>query len=459
MNAPKLGVADAIEARLKKAPVRTAARVGHVTAVTGPVIRAALPDARVGEVVQIEGRGDDGQPEATALEAEVIGFDKDGAILMPLGPTAGITHRAAVRPTGRPLRVPTGEAVRGRVLDALGRPADDGGPLVVPADDWRPLDGPPPEAMGRRRVTETIPTGVRCIDGVLTLGLGQRVGVFAAAGTGKSTLLGQIARHIDCDSVVLALIGERGREVRSFIEDNLGDGLGRSTVIVSTSDQPALLRLKAAHTATAIAEAARARGENVVLMMDSVTRFARALREVGLAAGEPPGRQGYPSSVFAELPRLFERAGSDDVGTMTALYTVLVAGDEIEEPVADEAMSLLDGHVVLSRKLAARGHYPAVDITQSVSRLFGELDLSPLHRQASALVREAVALYEENYDKIALGLYEPPSQREQQLLAALPAVQAILRQGGDDPTQLAGTVERMAAVFGMGQQASETEAA
>ncbi|HEY8668236.1 MAG TPA: FliI/YscN family ATPase, partial [Tepidisphaeraceae bacterium] len=290
-------------------------RSGYVTAVTGTVIRAIVPDVRIGEICRIERAG------MPPLEAEVVGFDRQDVVLLPLGRLEAIAIKAFVAPSGAAPTVPAGPAVRGRVLDAMGQPIDGLGPIN--SAQRAPMVAPPPNPLHRVRITKPISTGVRAIDGLLTLGRGQRVGIFAAAGVGKSTLLSMIARNVEADSVVLALIGERGREVVGFLEDDLGEeGMKKSTVVVSTSDQPALLRLKAAYTATAIAEEARRRGEQVVLMMDSVTRFARALREVGLAAGEPPGRQGYPASVFATLPTLFERAGNDEYGSITALYTV-----------------------------------------------------------------------------------------------------------------------------------------
>jgi FliI/YscN family ATPase len=376
-------------------------RTGYVTAVTGTVVRAAVPDVRIGEICHIHRKG---LPD---LDAEVVGFDRQDVLLMPLGRLEAISIKAAVTPSGQDPWAPAGQAVRGRVLDALGQPIDGKGPLVNPLKS--PMTVPPPNPLLRKRITEPLSTGVKAIDAMLSIGRGQRVGIFAAAGVGKSTLLSMIARNVAADTVVLALIGERGREVVGFLEDDLGEeGLKKSTVVVSTSDQPALLRLKAAYTATAIAEEARRRGEQVVLMMDSVTRFARALREVGLAAGEPPGRQGYPASVFATLPILFERAGNDEHGSITALYTVLVTGDDLEEPVADETISLLDGHVVLSRKLAARGHYPAIDILRSKSRLMNEIATKE-HRQAAQKAGQVLALYEENYDKISVGVYESGS--------------------------------------------------
>jgi len=385
-----------------------AGRQGRLEAVIGTAIRARVPDVRIGDVCDIEtGHG-------RAVQAEVVGFDAHGVLLMPLGNLEGTPIRATVRPEPVPPDVPAGSAVLGRVLDAFGCPIDGAGPLTT---SRAPLHRSPPAPLSRERIRTPLVTGVRAIDGLLTFGRGQRVGIFAGAGVGKSTLLSALARNVEADVVVLALIGERGREVASFIEDDLGDeGMRSSVVVVSTADEPALRRLRAAYTATAIAEAFREEGRSVVLLMDSVTRFARALREIGLAAGEPVGRQGYPASVFAALPRLFERAGNDARGSITAMYTVLVTGDDLSEPIADETMSLLDGHVILSRTLAARGHYPAIDVLRSKSRVMQEVTTSE-HRADASWASRVVATYEANEPKISLGVYTPATEEDRVLIS------------------------------------------
>lgn len=374
-------------------------RSGPVIEITGTIVRARVPDVRLGEMCLIERSG-----PGDVMPAEVVGFDQNGALLVPLGRLTHVCQNSIVKPAGFDVHVPVGDLVRGRVVNALGEPIDGCGPLD--AAQRAPMVAEPPNPLSRRPFGRVFDTGVRAIDTMLTIGEGQRIGIFAAAGAGKSTLMAMICRNVDADVRVLALIGERGWEVSQFIERDLGpEAMSKSTVVVSTSDQPALLRLKAAYTATAIAENARREGKRVVLLMDSVTRFARALREVGIAAGEPVGRQGYPASVFATLPQLFERAGNDTNGSITAFYTVLVAGDDLEEPIADESISLLDGHIILSRKLAERGHYPAIDVRQSVSRWMTKL-VTKNHQETARRAKETIALYEDNYDKFACGVYE-----------------------------------------------------
>lgn len=391
---------------------------GHVTASSGPLLRAELPGARVGDLCRIEIRGGDWIP------AEAIGFDERGLMLMPIRPVQGVALHARVRRAGTTITVPSGGAVRGRVLNAIGEPID-GGPTLDRAR-LVPMMSSPPNPMRRQFVDTVMPLGIPVIDGLMTVGRGQRVGIAAPAGVGKSTLLASIAEQVSADLVVLALIGERGREVRPFVEKVQERGGERATVVVSTSDQPALMRLKAAFTATAIAEAAAAEGANVVLMMDSVTRFARALREIGLAAGEAPGRQGFPASVFESLPKLFERAGNGERGSITAFYTILVTGDDLTEPVTDEAISLLDGHIVLSRELANRGQYPAIDVLHSVSRLMNDL-VDARHQEIAKKFRAILGLYEKNYDRISLGKYQPPTDEDRDLFGRVKAALGFLR--------------------------------
>lgn len=416
------------------------AREGRVTQLRGAVLHATLPEACVGEVCHVS------RPAGGVVGAQVIGFEREAALLMPLGALTSIAAGARVVPAPTAATYPCGAAVWGRVLDAMGEPMDGRGALR--SDQRAPLIAPAPPAMERKRIRTPLATGVRAIDGLLTLGVGQRVGVFAAAGAGKSTLLGMITRNVEADHVVVALIGERGREVREFVEDNLGSsGLARSAVVVSTDDQPALMRLRAAYAATAIAEAARARGERVVLLVDSITRFARALREVGLAAGEAPGRQGYPGSVFATLPQLFERAGNDAHGSITALYTVLVAGDDLTEPIADETLSLLDGHIVLSRRLAEQRVRPAIDVPASVSRLARQVS-DEEHLRAADAALKVLATHQHNEDKIKMGLFKPADERERKRVAAHPKVLEFLAQSEHECVDFAATRERLLREFG-----------
>lgn len=414
---------------------------GRVTALTGLVVRASLEGARQGELVEIRG-------PAGPLQAEVVGLRDQEAVLLPLGEARGVGLDAEVVPTGRPLAVRVGPGLLGRVLDGLGRPLD-GRPLPGGLARWA-VDRPAPSPMERRRIAEPMALGLRAVDGLLTVGRGQRLGLFAGSGVGKSTLLGQIARQARADLAVVCLLGERGREVRDFLEDALGpDGLARSVVVVATSDVPALVRLRAAHVATAVAEwFAEVEGREVLFLLDSLTRFARAQREVGLAAGEPPVRQGYTPSVFSALPRLLERAGTRARGGITAVYTVLVAGGDMDEPVADEVRGLLDGHVVLDRRLASRGQFPAVDVLQSLSRLMPAL-AGERHRAAAARLRALVAAYESQRDLIALGAYRRGSDpRVDEAIDRIGDVEAFLAQGTRECVPREETVARLEGLFG-----------
>ncbi len=419
------------------ARARTVSLRGRVTSVTGLAMRAAVAGVRTGEIVQVERGG--GPP----LLAEVVGFERGEAVLLPLGDSAGVGPDSCADPTGRPLAISVGPALLGRVLDGLGRAAD-GDPPAEGLASWE-VDRPPPAPLARRRVERVLPLGVRALDALLTVGEGQRIGLFAGSGVGKSTLLAQIARNADCDLCVVCLVGERGREVRDFVEDALGpEGRRRSVVVAATSDAPALVRLAAPRVATSIAEwFAEREGRRVLLLVDSLTRFARAQREVGLAAGEPPARQGYPPSVFAALPRLVERAGGRARGTITAVYTVLVAGGDLDEPIADEARGILDGHVVLDRRLAEAGRWPAVDPLQSLSRLMPAL-VEDRHRAAAARVRALLAAYEARREIIALGAYVPGADAlADEAISRMPALERFLAQAPHERAPFEETVEAL----------------
>ena len=411
---------------------------GSVQALIGLAVHATVPGARAGDVVEIVRR--DGPP----LEAEVIGFERDRATLLPLGDARGIGPDDVVRATGRPLSVQASDALLGRVLDGLGRPIDGGPPPEGVA--W-PLMREAPSPLSRARIERPMATGVRAIDGLMTFGEGQRIGLFAGSGVGKSSLLGRIAQRADADVVVVALVGERGREVREFLEDSLGEeGLARSVVVCATSDAPALVRMRSAWVATALAEHFRDAGRRVLLLMDSVTRFARAAREVGLAAGEPPARRGYPPSALATLPRLLERGGMGERGSITAIYTVLVEGSDLEEPIADEVRGILDGHVVLDRELAARGRWPAIDPLRSLSRVMDRV-VGADHREAARALREHLAVYEAKRDLVLLGAYESGRDRRlDEALARIDDIEAFLRQEPGETSSLAETARRLGAL-------------
>ena len=384
-------------------PLAVKGRVSHVI---GTIIRAVVPAVRVGEICLLRNPGEDFE-----LNAEVVGFVKDAALLTPIGDMHGVSSTTEVIPTGRPHLVPVGPSLFGRVLDGMGKPMDMATKGKLTPEAYYPVYQETPDPLTRRIIDRPLPLGVRVLDGLLTCGEGQRMGVFAAAGGGKSTLLSMLVRGAAVDVAVLALIGERGREVREFIERDLGEeGLKRSIVVCATSDKSSMERAKAAYVATAIAEFFRDQGKRVLLLMDSVTRFARALREIGLAAGEPPTRRGFPPSVFANLPKLMERVGMSHKGSITALYTVLVEGDDMTEPVADETRSILDGHIVLSRRLGAANHYPAVDVLASASRVMNAV-ITNEHKAAAGRVRELMAKYAEIELLIKIGEYKPGSDK------------------------------------------------
>ncbi|MCL2003395.1 MAG: flagellar protein export ATPase FliI [Oscillospiraceae bacterium] len=375
---------------------------GHVQVISGLTVEADGPAVQIGEMCRIYTLADD-----RFMPAEVVGFRDGRVLLMPYGDLNGVGPGSRVVSTNRTLTVPVGEALKGRVLDGLGNPLDDGPPIVP--DTLYPVENSPPNPLSRPMITEIMPLGVRAIDGLLTCGRGQRIGIFAGSGVGKSTLLGMIARNAKSDVNVITLIGERGREVNSFLKNDLGEeGLKRSVVVVASSDRPALIRAKSAMVGTSIAEYFRDKGLNVLLMMDSLTRYAMAQREVGMAAGEPPVSRGYTPSVYTVMPRLLERAGNAPAGSITAMYTVLVEGDDLNEPITDTARGILDGHIVLSRRLANRNHYPSIDVLASISRLMPEVSEREHYRQAGR-IKSMMAVYDDAQDLINIGAYKAGS--------------------------------------------------
>lgn len=417
-------------------------RTGKVCQLSGLLIESVGPNAAVGEMCEIfSGNG------TSRVDAEVVGLRQGRVLLMPYGDVSGVGLDCEVVATSRFQQVPVGSALLGRVIDAFGQPLDAGAPL--PPAQHRQLHAEPLNPLTRPPIAEVLETGVRAIDTLLTLGRGQRVGIFAGSGVGKSTLLGMIARHMHADVNVIALIGERGREVRDFIDKCLGPaGLARSIVVVATSDQPALVRARAAYTATTIAEFFRDAGLDVLLTMDSVTRFAMAKREISLSAGEPPTARGYTPSVFAALPRLLERCGTaKSGGSITALYTVLAEGDDFNDPISDTLRSILDGHIMLSRRLANHGHYPAIDPLQSVSRLLG--DLAAKGEQES--IRAALALlsvFEKNHQMIEIGAYRAGTNPElDRAVKLMPELNRFLRQGTEQPTTRADSLRALQSIL------------
>jgi flagellum-specific ATP synthase len=422
--------------------LETVRRRGAVAHVVGLVIESEGPPARIGELCWLEDPRTEGTGGERKVPAEVVGFRGGRLLLMPLGNTTDVGPQSRVVAAGRPLAAPVSPGLLGRVLDGLGRPMDGLGPVA--GAERRSVIASPPPPLERRRIGETLPLGVRAIDALVTCGRGQRLGIFSAAGVGKSALLGMIARNTRADVNVVGLIGERGREVRDFLERDLGEeGLARSVVVVATSDRPAVERIKGALVATTLAEYFRDQGLDVMLMMDSITRFAWAQREVGLAVGEPPTRNGYTPSVFAALPKLLERAGCAATGSITGLYTILTEDEDLTDPVAEASRSILDGHVALSRKLASRGHYPAIDLLQSVSRLMPEV-VTPEHWEAANTVRQIVADYTDAEDLVSIGAYQGgQNPRTDRALAHIDAVWSFLRQDLDEEAGFGGTVSRL----------------
>lgn len=408
---------------------------GRVLRVTGTIIEAMVPGAQIGELCILRGPAPDFE-----LKAEVVGFQGRTALLTPMGEMQGVSSHTEVLPTGRAHMVGVGPKLKGRVLNGMGEPLDEDekGPLEV--EDYYSVYRESPDPMSRRIIEKPMPMGLRVLDGVLTVGEGQRMGIFAAAGGGKSTLLSMLVKGAEVDITVLCLVGERGREVREFLERDLGpEGAAKSVLVIATSDRPSMERAKACYVATSIAEYFRDQGLRVLLLMDSVTRFARAQREIGLAAGEPPTRRGFPPSVFAALPKLMERVGQSDKGFITALYTVLVEGDDMTEPVADETRGILDGHIILSRKLAAENHYPAIDVLASVSRVMNAI-VDQEHKGANQKVRALMAKYAEVELLLKIGEYKEGSDEEaDEAVKKMPLIRQFLCQSLEERSEFDDT--------------------
>ncbi|MEC1436364.1 flagellar protein export ATPase FliI [Bacillus spizizenii] len=418
-------------------------RYGKVKRVIGLMIESKGPASSIGDVCLIYVKGQSGN----VIKAEVVGFQEENILLMPYLEAASIAPGSIVEATGESLRVKVGAGLIGQVIDAFGEPLD--GKLLPKGLSPVSTEQSPPNPMKRPPIREKMGVGVRSIDSLLTVGKGQRIGIFAGSGVGKSTLMGMIAKQTEADLNVIALVGERGREVREFIEKDLGDdGLKRSIVVVATSDQPALMRLKAAYTATAIAEYFRDKGQNVMFMMDSVTRVAMAQREIGLAAGEPPTTKGYTPSVFAILPRLLERTGANEHGTITAFYTVLVDGDDMNEPIADTVRGILDGHIVLDRALANKGQFPAVNILKSISRVMSNISTRQ-HLDAANKFRELLSTYQNSEDLINIGAYKRGSSREiDEAIQFYPQLIQFLKQGTDESALLEESIAALTSLTG-----------
>jgi type III secretion protein N (ATPase) len=430
-------ITDMLQSALAQAQV---ARIrGKVVQVTGTILRAVIPSVKIGEICVLHTPGMD-----AVMKAEVVGFSQGSALLMPMGDMQGISSDTEVIPTGQVHVVPVGSGLLGRVLDGMGEPIDTAthGPLQV--SRYYPVLTGAPDPLRRRIIKHPLSLGVRALDGLLTCGEGQRMGVFAAAGGGKSTLMAMLVKGADVDVTVVALIGERGREVREFLEHELGEeGRRKAVIVCATSDKSSMERSKAAFVATAIAEYFRDQGKRVLFLMDSVTRFARAQREIGLAAGEPPTRRGFPPSVFATLPRLMERVGMGHKGSITALYTVLVEGDDMTEPIADETRSILDGHIILSRRLAAANHYPAIDILASVSRVMSMV-AEPDHKKAAGRLRELMAKYQEVELLVKIGEYKHGADPlADEAIARIDDIRRFLQQRTDERIGFENMLEQL----------------
>ena len=414
---------------------------GRVVKLVGLTIESIGPNASLNDLCLIYS-GD----RSEGIYAEVVGFRDDRMLLMPYGSVEGIGVGSLVESTGAPFRIPVGETMLGMVLNGLGQPLNPA--LRYESQKTYPAEAMPPDPMTRKIITEVLPLGVKAVDGLITVGKGQRIGIFAGSGVGKSTLLGMFARNTKADVNVIALIGERGREVRGFIERDLGEeGMKRSVVVVATSDQPALVRKKAAKTATAIAEYFRDQGRDVLLMMDSLTRFSMAQREIGLASGEPPVTRGYPPSVYSEMPKLLERAGNTAEGSITGLYTVLVDGDDFNEPITDTARGILDGHIVLSRSLAQKNHYPAIDVLQSISRVMSAV-ADKEHKKMAGKMKEVMATYAEAEDLIHIGAYKSGSSKEiDYAIEKMEEVNGFLLQETEEKIAFEEILARMEQIF------------
>jgi len=416
-------------------------RYGKVAKVVGLTIESLGPDAKLNDMcrIYIDRRND------VYAMAEVVGFRDRHILLMPFESVEGIGAGCIVENTGHPLTIMTGDNILGHTLDGLGRPTDVES-LYLDAE--YPVDAVPPEPMSRVIIRDVLPLGVKAVDGLITVGKGQRIGIFAGSGVGKSTLMGMFARNTRADVNVIALIGERGREVREFVENDMGEeGMKRSVVIVATSDKPALIRNKAAKTATAIAEYFRDQGKDVLLMMDSLTRFCMAQREIGLASGEPPVTRGYPPSIYSEMPKLLERAGNSDKGSITGLYTVLVDGDDFNEPITDTARSILDGHIVLSRRLGQKNHYPAIDVLASISRCMSAI-AGDSHKSAAGKLRNVLGTYDEAEDLINIGAYKSGSNAAiDYAVQKINAVNQFLMQGTMEKFSFEEIIQRLEEMF------------
>jgi len=418
-------------------------RLGRVSQVVGLTIESVGPDVSIGDLCQIRAN-----KHSEPIRAEVVGFKDSHILLMPLGNMGGIGPGSIVEAMDEPLSIRISDALLGRVLNGLGLPMDGKGDLTE--GELFPIFNMPPNPLVRNRIHQPLPLGVKAIDGLLTIGKGQRIGIFAGSGVGKSTLMGMIARNTRADVNVISLVGERGREVREFLEKDLGEeGLQRSVLVIATSDQPALVRIKCAEVATAIAEYFRNQGKDVLLLMDSLTRFAMAQREVGLAVGEPPVSRGYTPSVFAVMPRLLERAGNSDKGSITGMYTVLVDGDDMTEPVTDTARGILDGHIVLNRKIANKNHYPAIDVLASVSRVMGDV-VTKTHRAAANEMKKSMAVYADAEDLINIGAYVAGSNPEiDDAIAKHPGVDGFLRQAVEEKFEFNDVVGKLCGIVGV----------